>query len=538
VTDYGHELSFGTFLTPGTHAPERVVGLAQLSEELSLDLVTFQDHPYQPALLDTWTLLSYVAAATVQITLAPNVLNLPLRPPAVVARAAASLDRLSGGRLELGLGAGAFWDGIVGMGGERLSPGESVVALDEAIQIIRQLWDPTVRGGVRVAGTHHRVSGAKRGPAPAHDIQIWVGSYKPRMLRLTGRVADGWLPSSAYLPPDELAAANTIIDEAAVAVGRDPRDIRRLYNVSGSFASRSAGFLQGPPGQWVEELAALSVQHGIATFILGSDDPDVISTFAQQVVPAVREAVAAQRTNPSPDSPLRRVDSHGAAPDLTSADPDRSPVEAGTPLPSKAPAATSPFPVAATPDDGTRLAEPLWDEAARPSAPPAPATDYDHRDLASAQQLVDIHDHLRSELSSLRDLISQVLDGSTDPAAARSSINEMTMRQNNWTVGAYCAAYCRIVTTHHSIEDQALFPRLSRTDPRLAPVVDRLHAEHEVIHEVLEAVDRALVSFVGPGHDGERLQRAVDQLTDTLLSHLSYEERELLEPIARFGILV
>ena len=108
MTDYGQELRFGSFLTPSQQNPEHVVGLAQLSEQLGLDLVTFQDHPYQPALLDTWTLLSYVAAATVQITLAPNVLNLPLRPPAVVARSAAALDLLSGGRLELGLGAGAF----------------------------------------------------------------------------------------------------------------------------------------------------------------------------------------------------------------------------------------------------------------------------------------------------------------------------------------------------------------------------------------------------------------------------------------------
>jgi iron-sulfur cluster repair protein YtfE (RIC family) len=197
------------------------------------------------------------------------------------------------------------------------------------------------------------------------------------------------------------------------------------------------------------------------------------------------------------------------------------------------------FPVRATPDDGSRLAEPLWDETIRPSGPtPRPDARYSPRDLASAQQLVDIHDHLRSELTNIRDLVAQVLDGSIDPADARSSINQMTLRQNNWTVGAYCAAYCRIVTTHHSIEDQALFPRLRQSDARLAPVVAQLHAEHEVIHEVLDAVDAALVSFVGPAHDATRLQLAIDQLTDTLLSHLSYEERELLEPIARLGILV
>ena len=141
VSDYGHELAFGVFVTPASQPPERVVQLAQLAEAAGLDLVTFQDHPYQPAFLDTWTLMSYVAARTQRIRLAGNVLNLPLRSPAVLARSVASLDLLSGGRVELGLGAGAFWDAIEAMGGRRLEPGQAVEALAEAIEIIRQVWD-------------------------------------------------------------------------------------------------------------------------------------------------------------------------------------------------------------------------------------------------------------------------------------------------------------------------------------------------------------------------------------------------------------
>src|SRR5919206_1246911 len=117
MADYGHELQFGTFITPQNQRPEDVVALAQLSEQVGLDVVTFQDHPYQPAFLDTWTLLSYVAARTTTVRLAPNVANLPLRQPAVLARSAASLDILSGGRVELGLGTGAFWQGVEAMGG-------------------------------------------------------------------------------------------------------------------------------------------------------------------------------------------------------------------------------------------------------------------------------------------------------------------------------------------------------------------------------------------------------------------------------------
>ena len=178
MTDYGHDLLFGSFITPTNTAPDRVVALAQLSERVGLDLATFQDHPYQPRYLDTWTLLSWVAAVTERIHVAANVTNLPLRPPAVLARAAASLDLLSGGRLELGLGAGGFWDAIEGMGGRRLTPGQSVEALDEAIDIIRGIWDADDRSRLVVDGTYHRVDGAKRGPAPAHDI----GVHGPRHL--------------------------------------------------------------------------------------------------------------------------------------------------------------------------------------------------------------------------------------------------------------------------------------------------------------------------------------------------------------------
>lgn len=297
MTDYGHELAFGTFITPRDARPEGSVGLAQLTERVGLDLATFQDHPYQPAFLDTWTLLSWVAARTATLRVAPNVLNLPLRNPAVTARSAASLDLLSGGRFELGLGAGAFWDAIEAMGGPRRTPGQSVDALSEALDVIRGVWDVDSPGGIRVDGEHYRVRGAKRGPAPAHDIEIWLGAYKPRMLRLTGAKADGWLPSLAYMKPAELGPANARIDEAATAAGRDPREVRRLLNISGAFTGGGggAGLLDGPVEQWVEELTRLALEHGFGTFILGSDDPGDIERFGTEVAPAVREAVARER---------------------------------------------------------------------------------------------------------------------------------------------------------------------------------------------------------------------------------------------------
>jgi iron-sulfur cluster repair protein YtfE (RIC family) len=190
-----------------------------------------------------------------------------------------------------------------------------------------------------------------------------------------------------------------------------------------------------------------------------------------------------------------------------------------------------------TPDDGHRLSQvQAWEESSRPSGPePEPGRAYTAKQRASAQSLIDVHNHLRQELAQIRDLIEQTAAGTMDVAEARSEINTMTMRQNNWTVGAYCESYCRLVTIHHTIEDQSLFPHLRRSDPRLAPVIDRLVEEHHAIHKILDGVDQALVGLVGRPERIDDLQAAVDLLTDSLLSHLSYEERQLVEPLARFG---
>ncbi|WP_369824520.1 LLM class flavin-dependent oxidoreductase [Cellulosimicrobium sp. CUA-896] len=257
MSDYGHALRFGTFVTPLADDPATTVARARLAEDLGLDLVTFPDHPYQPRFLDTWTLLSYVASATERVHVAPDVANVPMRPPAVLARAVASLDLLSDGRVDLALGAGASWDAMEAMGARRLSAGESVDALAEAVTVVRALWgeggEPAgARGAVRVAGVHHTLAGAEPGPATTRRIPVWLGALGPRMLRLTGEVADGWLPSLNRVGVDGLRAGNAAIDEAAVGAGRDPREIARLLNVSGAFTGTgragapSSGRSRGP----------------------------------------------------------------------------------------------------------------------------------------------------------------------------------------------------------------------------------------------------------------------------------------------------
>jgi alkanesulfonate monooxygenase SsuD/methylene tetrahydromethanopterin reductase-like flavin-dependent oxidoreductase (luciferase family) len=191
MPDYRREIKFGYFLVP--NAADPLLDTAREVERRGLDYVAVQDHPYQRRYVDTWTLLSMIAGSTSRVGLFPDVANLPLRPPAVLAKAAASLDLLSGGRAELGLGAGGFWDAIGAYGGPRRGPGDALAALAEAIQVIRLVWSG--QRNLRFEGEHYRLAGAQSGPVPAHPVGIWLGVYGPKALRLAGRVADGWVPS-------------------------------------------------------------------------------------------------------------------------------------------------------------------------------------------------------------------------------------------------------------------------------------------------------------------------------------------------------
>ena len=276
-------VQLGIFVVPDAGDSAATVETIVAADRCGLDLVGVQDHPYQQRFLDTWTLLSYAAGRTDRVRLLPDVVNLPLRLPSVLAKSAASLDVLSGGRVELGVGAGAFWEGIEAMGGRRMSPKESVDALEEAIQILRGFWSD--ERSVTVEGQHHRVTGAKPGPQPAHPIGIWVGAYKPRMLRLTGRLGDGWLPSlgGKYMSAEDVPAMQAVVDEGARAAGRDPAEIERAANVTG---------LNGDPAEWPEELARIVTELGFSTLIVSlpeGDRLDFVRRLGEDVAPRLRD---------------------------------------------------------------------------------------------------------------------------------------------------------------------------------------------------------------------------------------------------------
>ncbi len=276
-------VSFGYFLVP--NAADPLIETARLAESLDLEYVGIQDHPYQRRYVDTMVLSSAILTATSSLRVFTDVACLPLRPPGVLAKTAASLDVLSGGRFELGLGAGAFWDAIEGYGGVRRTPGEALAALAEAIEVIRLLWSGA--RGLRFEGSHYHLRGVHSGPLPAHDLGIWVGAYGPRALALTGRLADGWVPSVNSDVLRRLPELNERVDTAAAEAGRDPSAVRRVFNVGGTITDGvSEGYLAGPVSQWIDELSVLAADHRADVLLFGGP-PSQLRTFAEQIVPAV-----------------------------------------------------------------------------------------------------------------------------------------------------------------------------------------------------------------------------------------------------------
>lgn len=243
---------FGVSIDPTTRDPQGAFARARRADEAGLDLLTVMDHPYNPGLFETWTLLTALGMATQRIHIGTSVLNTPLRPPAMLAKEAATLDALTGRRLELGVGAGAFLEGVASFGGPTGSPADRYAAFEESLEILRGMW-ANAGGRFSYEGRFHRLRDARLGPAPAGAIRIWTGAGGPRMLRLTGRLADGLLLSTTYVRPDQLPEYNRLVDEGAAQAGRDPAAIRRGYNLMGAIeldnGRAGARLRAGQPGR-------------------------------------------------------------------------------------------------------------------------------------------------------------------------------------------------------------------------------------------------------------------------------------------------
>jgi alkanesulfonate monooxygenase SsuD/methylene tetrahydromethanopterin reductase-like flavin-dependent oxidoreductase (luciferase family) len=271
----------------GVAIAERITAIA---DSHGLELVGMQDHPYNDGFLDTFTLLTWLASKTASVHFVTNVANLPLRPPVMLAKQAATMDVLSGGRFELGLGAGAFWEGIAGMGGPHRAARTALESLSEAIDILRSFWAGEPFG---FRGEHYQAPSVRPAPKPAHGIGIWLGVRGPRAVRLAGAKADGWMVSSPMVTPDLLPELNEILTEGAEETGRDPAAITRLYNVMGLVTSENQDDFHGPVDRWVDTLTSLHLESGMNAFVYwpSGDRERQSRIFAAEVVPAVRSAL-------------------------------------------------------------------------------------------------------------------------------------------------------------------------------------------------------------------------------------------------------
>ena len=290
-------LQFGVFLDPRAAEIGRLREHVQDAEAAGFDYVSIQDHPYVPEFLDTFALIGTLIGETSRVRFMPNVANLPLRPAPMLAKTSATLDLLSGGRFELGLGAGRAWGQIAGLGGPRRTPGEAVAAVSEAIDVLHAMWLPGRRASL--PGEHYPLD-ALTGPAPAHRVGIWLGSVGPRMLDLAGRKADGWIAplATSY---EAKPAAQDRIDAAARAAGRDPGSIRRVIQLVGTVTGTPGTTgrpRSGPGGQpirtspdiWAKIIGEFVTEERFDTVNLLPEQAtsDQLRLFATEVMPLVR----------------------------------------------------------------------------------------------------------------------------------------------------------------------------------------------------------------------------------------------------------
>lgn len=283
------EFGLGVTTTPGLD--QDPVAEAVLAEEAGFDFVSASDHLHgETATYEPWTLLTWIAAATTRIRVLTRVLAVPYRQPPVVAKMSETLDRLSSGRLILGLGGGYLDEEFRAFGLAVPSARDKIVGMEEAIEIVRGLWSQET---FSFDGRRYRTEDARIEPKPQQKIPIWLGTYGARALTVTGRLADGWIPSLGFAPPEKVVLLRDRMESAAREAGRDPADIARIYNI-GVRVDRTIdpnpSIVSGPPDVIAERLVAFA-ELGFTGFNLvpsGGDKMGQIERVGREVIPAVR----------------------------------------------------------------------------------------------------------------------------------------------------------------------------------------------------------------------------------------------------------
>jgi alkanesulfonate monooxygenase SsuD/methylene tetrahydromethanopterin reductase-like flavin-dependent oxidoreductase (luciferase family) len=287
-------LMFGVNVSTSAAPGRDPVRDARRAEELGFDFVSASDHLHGVSpTYETWTMLSWIAASTSRIGVATRVLGAPYRHPAVVAKMAETFDRLAGGRLILGLGGGASDDEFRGFGLGVRSPREKVDGLAEAVRVIRGMWTTP---GFTFEGRLYRTDGAQLEPKPDRRVPIWLGTYGDRALAVTGKLADGWIPSLGYASPERVMIMRERVLAAADRAGRDPDEITCAYNIVirlGDRADPSPSVVSGPSDAVAERLIGFA-RNGFTAMnfiVSGPVEDEQVERLAREVVPAVRGGV-------------------------------------------------------------------------------------------------------------------------------------------------------------------------------------------------------------------------------------------------------
>jgi alkanesulfonate monooxygenase SsuD/methylene tetrahydromethanopterin reductase-like flavin-dependent oxidoreductase (luciferase family) len=286
-------LEFGLSLSTSAAPGNDPAAMARHAEELGFDFVSASDHPCgaQPS-YETPTLLTWIAARTSRIRIATRVLGVPYRPPPMVAKMAETLSRLSGGRLILGLGGGYSDEEFRAFGLGVPTPGQKVQGLAEAISIIRGLW---TQPSFSFTGSRYQTQDAQIEPKPGQPIPIWLGTFGDRALAVTGQLADGWIPSHGFAPPERASVLRDRVLAAAAQAGRQPEEITCAYHIEvrvGDGDAPRPGVISGPAGPVADQLISFA-RRGFTALSLSPAGPDAgeqAERLAREVLPAVRAA--------------------------------------------------------------------------------------------------------------------------------------------------------------------------------------------------------------------------------------------------------
>jgi alkanesulfonate monooxygenase SsuD/methylene tetrahydromethanopterin reductase-like flavin-dependent oxidoreductase (luciferase family) len=289
-----NKINLGVNIDPHVYELEEILRIAKIADANSIDIIGIQDHPYVGFFFDTWTLISYLASQTSKVTFMTNVANLPLRTPQIIAKSFATLDILTKGRIELGIGAGANWDAIEAYGGPRRSIKEGIEALEEGINVIRMLWSINAKTKVvSYNGKYYSLKNAYPGPKPFHDIKIIIGANGPKMLNLTGKLGDGWSISMFYFLPEEVRVKKKMLEEACRKYGRDFNELIKIYNIAGMITRERTGIqinednlLIANYEEWAEFIIKIHKKLGMNTFIFWpttKNKSDQVKIFSEKV---------------------------------------------------------------------------------------------------------------------------------------------------------------------------------------------------------------------------------------------------------------